>query len=50
MAVSPDGVVESIEIPSRRFAIGSQWHPESAASAVAGPLLAEALVRAASAA
>jgi anthranilate synthase component 2/putative glutamine amidotransferase len=47
-AVSADGVVESIDVPSRRFALGVQWHPESPSSAVAGPLLAEALVRAAS--
>ncbi len=46
-AVSPDGVVESIDVPSRRFAIGVQWHPESPASPVAGPLLGEALVAAA---
>jgi RNA polymerase sigma factor (sigma-70 family) len=45
IAVSPDGVVESIDVPSRTFALGVQWHPESEASAVAGPLLAEALVR-----
>lgn len=44
-AVSPDGVVESIDVPSRRFALGVQWHPESPASPVAGPLLAQALVR-----
>ena len=24
-----DGVIEAIEIPGRRFAIGVQWHPES---------------------
>ena len=45
VAVSADGVVESIDVPSRRFALGVQWHPESPASAVAGPLLGEALVR-----
>jgi gamma-glutamyl-gamma-aminobutyrate hydrolase PuuD len=49
VAVSPDGVVESVEIPSRRFALGTQWHPEAEASATVGPLLGEALVRAASA-
>jgi anthranilate synthase component 2/putative glutamine amidotransferase len=48
-AVSADGVVESIDVPARRFAHGVQWHPESPASPVAGPLLAEALVRAATA-
>jgi putative glutamine amidotransferase len=25
----PDGIVEGIEDPSRRFAVGVQWHPES---------------------
>ena len=27
-AVAPDGVVEGIEDPTRRFCIGVQWHPE----------------------
>lgn len=27
-ARGPDGVVEAIEVPSRRFAMGLQWHPE----------------------
>jgi putative glutamine amidotransferase len=27
-AVSPDGVVEAIERPDRRFCLGVQWHPE----------------------
>jgi putative glutamine amidotransferase len=27
-ATSPDGVVEGIESPSARFALGVQWHPE----------------------
>lgn len=27
-AHAPDGVVEAIEIPSKRFAIGLQWHQE----------------------
>ncbi|MFT5195095.1 MAG: putative glutamine amidotransferase [Cellvibrionaceae bacterium] len=27
-AVSPDGLVEGIEIPDHRFAVGVQWHPE----------------------
>ena len=25
---SPDGTIEAIELPSHRFAIGVQWHPE----------------------
>ncbi len=27
-AVAPDGVIEGIEDPSRRFCLGVQWHPE----------------------
>jgi putative glutamine amidotransferase len=32
-AVAPDGVIEGIEAPGRRFCIGVQWHPEFAISA-----------------
>ncbi len=28
-ARAPDGVVEAVECPSRRFVVGVQWHPES---------------------
>jgi putative glutamine amidotransferase len=27
-AVAPDGVIEGIEDPKRRFCVGVQWHPE----------------------
>ena len=27
-ATAPDGVIEGIEDPSRRFCIGVEWHPE----------------------
>ncbi|WP_210485883.1 gamma-glutamyl-gamma-aminobutyrate hydrolase family protein [Microvirga antarctica] len=27
-AHAPDGIIEAIEVPSHRFAIGLQWHPE----------------------
>ena len=27
-AVATDGIVEAIEMPDRRFAVGVQWHPE----------------------
>ena len=27
-AWAPDGVIEGIEVPARRFCIGVQWHPE----------------------
>ena len=29
-AVAPDGVIEGIECPDRRFCLGVQWHPEFA--------------------
>jgi putative glutamine amidotransferase len=28
VAKAPDHVVEAIEIPGHRFALGVQWHPE----------------------
>jgi putative glutamine amidotransferase len=31
-AVASDGVIEGIEVPSKRFCIGVQWHPEFAIS------------------
>ena len=27
-ALAPDGVIEAVEVPGRRYAIGVQWHPE----------------------
>ncbi len=27
-ARSPDGVIEAVELPGRRFVVGVQWHPE----------------------
>jgi putative glutamine amidotransferase len=42
---APDGVIEAIEAPGRRFCIGVQWHPEYAISA-ADEALFEALVAA----
>lgn len=27
-AFAPDGVIEGIEVPSKRFCLGVQWHPE----------------------
>ncbi len=45
---APDDVVEGIELPDRRFALGVQWHPESFWREAEGfrPLF-DALVRAA---
>jgi putative glutamine amidotransferase len=25
---APDGVIEAVEVPGKRFALGVQWHPE----------------------
>jgi putative glutamine amidotransferase len=44
-AVAPDGVVEGIEAPGRRFCIGVQWHPEFTLSP-ADAALARAFVEA----
>ena len=44
-ATSRDGVIEMIERPDRRFALGLQWHPETAGPA--GDRIAEAFVDAA---
>jgi putative glutamine amidotransferase len=46
-SATPDGVVEMIEVPGRRFAIGLQWHPERPDVAGAGDRVADALVGAA---
>ena len=42
---APDGVIEAIEVPARRFCIGVQWHPEYRISA-ADDALFTALARA----
>ena len=42
---APDGVIEAIEVPGRRFCIGVQWHPEYRISA-ADDALFDALVEA----
>ncbi|MFQ5785268.1 MAG: gamma-glutamyl-gamma-aminobutyrate hydrolase family protein [Alphaproteobacteria bacterium] len=39
-AVAPDGVIEGIEDPARRFLVGVQWHPEYGISAGDGRLFA----------
>ena len=28
MAVAPDGIVEGVYVPGKRFAMAVQWHPE----------------------
>ncbi|MSO76148.1 MAG: gamma-glutamyl-gamma-aminobutyrate hydrolase family protein [Alphaproteobacteria bacterium] len=45
-ALAPDGVIEGIEVPGRRFCLGVQWHPEYAINP-GDPLLFQALVEAA---
>ncbi|HWK46460.1 MAG TPA: gamma-glutamyl-gamma-aminobutyrate hydrolase family protein [Stellaceae bacterium] len=45
-AVAPDGVIEGIEAPDRRFCLGVQWHPEYAISP-GDPRIFEAFVEAA---
>lgn len=45
-ARAPDGVIEAIEDPGRKFCIGVQWHPEYAVDP-ADPLIFSALVEAA---
>ena len=44
-ATAPDGVVEGIEHPGYRFALGVQWHPEYAVDS-ADPLILSAFVEA----
>jgi putative glutamine amidotransferase len=39
-AVAPDGVIEGIEDPRRRFCIGVQWHPEYRITAADSALFA----------
>jgi putative glutamine amidotransferase len=45
-AVAPDGVIEGIEDPERRFCLGVQWHPEFSIDA-GDALIFRALVAAA---
>jgi putative glutamine amidotransferase len=43
---APDGVIEAIEAPARRFCLGVQWHPECSIS-VADDAIFRALIAAA---
>jgi putative glutamine amidotransferase len=45
-ATAPDGMIEAVEVPGRRLALGLQWHPERGG----GEALADLLVDAATAA
>ena len=46
-ATAPDGVIEAVEDPSRRFLLGVQWHPENFYRTGEFRSLFEGLVRAA---
>jgi putative glutamine amidotransferase len=48
VAWAPDGVIEAVEVPDSRFAIGVQWHAESMLDDPSQLRLFGALVRAAS--
>jgi putative glutamine amidotransferase len=47
-ATAPDGVIEALEDPSRRFCLGVQWHPENFWRTGEFRALFEAFVRACS--
>lgn len=47
-AWSPDGILEAIELPSQRFTLGVQWHPEKAPESEASKRLFSGFVAAAS--
>jgi putative glutamine amidotransferase len=51
-STAPDGLIEALEVPGHRFALGVQWHPERCGDGEAGTgrRTAEALVEAALAA
>jgi putative glutamine amidotransferase len=46
IAKSPDGVIEALTDPRRRFCVGVQWHPERTTDPALGPALFAALVQA----
>ena len=46
IARAPDGVVEAVCDPTRRFYVGLQWHPERTADAAVGQRVFDALVEA----
>jgi gamma-glutamyl-gamma-aminobutyrate hydrolase PuuD len=47
-AWSPDGILEAIELPNKRFTLGVQWHPEKAPESEASKRLFSGFVAAAS--
>lgn len=50
-STAPDGLIEALEVPGHRFALGVQWHPERCADGPdgVGRRMADALVEAAAA-
>jgi gamma-glutamyl-gamma-aminobutyrate hydrolase PuuD/DNA-directed RNA polymerase specialized sigma24 family protein len=48
-STAPDGLIEALEVPGHRFALGVQWHPERCAGGPdgVGRRMADALVEAA---
>lgn len=46
-AVAPDGVIEALELPTHRFGVGVQWHPEALQEQAPMRNLFKALVEAA---
>jgi putative glutamine amidotransferase len=46
VARAPDGLIEAIDDPARRFCLGVQWHPERTTDPSTGAAIFEALVTA----
>jgi putative glutamine amidotransferase len=46
VARAPDGLIEAVDDPTRRFCLGVQWHPERTTDRDAGAAIFEALVAA----
>ncbi len=44
VARAPDGLIEAVDDPSRRFCLGVQWHPERTTDPSTGAAIFEALV------
>jgi putative glutamine amidotransferase len=45
-ATAPDGMIEAVEVPGRRLALGLQWHPERGGGEALADLLVDAAVAA----
>lgn len=40
-ATAPDGLIEAVEVPERRLALGTQWHPERGGGEVLARLIVD---------